>query len=358
VNRWISRIHDELCSEEGEVSAEGVASAESGNGEMVVLHLEFGRACLDATACPLQVGGSLPLEALAEQPIDLVADGQPVARGELVVMDGRLGVRIVELLLAVIACLWFAPAIAQADDGSQISSPTFESSEPAYFESPFGVVRGHRLRESNDAVSANSRDELGDVNSTRLARSRALAKDVSIETPLSPRSTNAIRESGISGSAPSKSDSRWLTSGWGLLIVFGLVGLGARWLKGRSSTALCGLPKEAFEILARKAIDSRTSVLVARCGSRLLLLSHSPQGLRTLAEIVDPVEVDCLAGLCRATHRDQTLVDTFRSLLRKPAPRSTSSSTTKSPLPDSFNERLFGTRTAPVPTLTDQERLP
>ena len=58
--------------------------------------------------------------------------------------------------------------------------------------------------------------------------------------------------------------------------------------------------------------------MLARNGPRLLLLSLSPHGLQTLAEITDPVEVDCLAGLCHATQREQSLVETFRSLLHKP----------------------------------------
>ena len=128
---------------------------------------------------------------------------------------------------------------------------------------------------------------------------------------------------------------------WPLLFVVGLIVVGARWLKTRSPAAARGLPSEVFEVLGRKAIDPRTSVMLARCGSRLLVLSQSPHGLQTLAEITDPVEIDCLAGLCRSTQRDQTLVETFRSMLHKPTgSKPKASPPTKVALPNELDDRL------------------
>ena len=142
----------------------------------------------------------------------------------------------------------------------------------------------------------------------------------------------------------------WSATVWPLLFVVGFIVVGARWLKSRSPNTARGLPSEAFDVLGRKALDTRNSVLLVRSGSRLLLLSLSPHGLQTLAEITDPVEVDCLAGLCHATHRDQSLVETFRSLLHKPTGSKSASPTPTNaspldPLDDRLATRLRSTRT-------------
>lgn len=60
------------------------------------------------------------------------------------------------------------------------------------------------------------------------------------------------------------------------------------------------LPNEAVELLGRRSVDPRHAVQLIRCGSRILVVGLSADGMRTLAEINDPVEVDALAGICKA----------------------------------------------------------
>ncbi|HEY0100556.1 MAG TPA: type III secretion system cytoplasmic ring protein SctQ [Pyrinomonadaceae bacterium] len=55
------------------------------------------RLSLDELA-RLRVGQLLPLGCQATDPVDLVADGRRVARGELVEIEGRLGVRVTQVL--------------------------------------------------------------------------------------------------------------------------------------------------------------------------------------------------------------------------------------------------------------------
>lgn len=55
------------------------------------------RLSLDELA-RLRVGQLLPLGCEATDPVDLLADGRRVARGELVEIEGRLGVRVTEVL--------------------------------------------------------------------------------------------------------------------------------------------------------------------------------------------------------------------------------------------------------------------
>lgn len=90
----------------------------------------------------------------------------------------------------------------------------------------------------------------------------------------------------------------WWTSLGGLMIVLAIiVGLAAL-LKKRMPGAQMGLPAEAVQPLGRKLLEHRHAIHLVRCGSRILVIGSSPQGLNTLAEITDPVEVDYLSGIC------------------------------------------------------------
>jgi flagellar motor switch protein FliN/FliY len=45
-------------------------------------------------------GSIIRLQALAGEPVDLVAAGKPVAKGEVVVIDENFGIRVTEILSA------------------------------------------------------------------------------------------------------------------------------------------------------------------------------------------------------------------------------------------------------------------
>lgn len=313
VNRWVAMIDAELRSE---------SDVGDTDQDLVAVTLEFGRATIDLVAQPLQVGDSLRLDQLADEPLDVVVEGRSVARGELVVVDGQLGVRIVEMLLLAVTWLVLgtSPSLAQERSGAFV----FDN-ETDRLETPFGSVRSSRTALEPENVS--------------VAPPKLTAKLPSLDaTPLPRRSDATTRDA---NRASGGSATGWSATLWPLLFVVGLIVVGTRWLKARSPAAARGLHAEVFEVLGRKAIDPRTSIVLARCGSRLLVLSQSPHGLQTLTEITDPVEIDCLAGLCRATQRDQTLVDTFRALLHKPKTTSLAiSSTTKTATPNDLDDRL------------------
>ncbi len=110
--------------------------------------------------------------------------------------------------------------------------------------------------------------------------------------------------------------SIWSTIG-GLAIVVTLILIVAKIWKKNGKTLTGGLPTEVFERLGRSHLDHRQSVHLVRLGSRILVIGSSADGLRTLAEISDPVEVDYLAGLCRHDSDQQTVVDTFRNLFQR-----------------------------------------
>ena len=63
------------------------------------VRIEFGRRWLPAEqAEQLDVGAVVALEAGADQHVDVYVDGTLVARGEPIVLDGKLAVRLREVL--------------------------------------------------------------------------------------------------------------------------------------------------------------------------------------------------------------------------------------------------------------------
>ncbi len=334
VNRWVAMIDAELQSEQ---DAPEVAE------DSVTVSFEFGRGTIDLAAQPLNTGDSIRLDQMADEPLDVVVDGRAIARGELVVVDGQLGVRIVELLVMLLALFVFGTSTGIAEERPRDRTKSILSDdEPEILETPFGTVRGSRAGR--------------DAERSPVAATKSNAEHSNSSAPQLPRrSDSATRDA---NRAHGNAATGWSATLWPLLFVVGLIVVGARWLKSRGPTATRGLPAEVFEVLGRNAIDPRTSVVLARCGSRLLVLSLSPHGLSTLTEITDPVEIDCLAGLCRATQRDQSLVETFRSMLHKPAgskpvTSQITMSTSANELDERLSARLMSPRSIGSPSITE-----
>jgi hypothetical protein len=53
-----------------------------------------------------------------------------------------------------------------------------------------------------------------------------------------------------------------------------------------------------------------------RCGPKILILGVGPDGIRTLSEITDPVEIDLMAGACRRKETSGTPGVSFGTKLR------------------------------------------
>ncbi len=322
VDRWVEMIHTELQDEDS-VTEPPSNARDNQRHQTLELTIEFGRTFTGDDTSALTSGALLGLDQLAVEPVDLVVAGRPVARGELIVVDGKLGVRIVEVLLLLIAALSFCSSAGIADEPSR--APTsllqIETNSSEIFDTPFESSRGTRARgesvETDAFVAETDKFTTSDTRSVPLTKSS------------SPRRTIAARTGDAATDARPPASAGWGTTVWSLILVGGLITVGARWLKSRGSASDRGLPSEVLEVLGRRVIDQRTSIVLARCGARLLVLSSSPSGLSTLTEIADPVEVDCLAGLCQTTQRNHGLVETFRDMLGRTIPATRSTPATK-----------------------------
>ena len=74
--------------------------------------------------------------------------------------------------------------------------------------------------------------------------------------------------------------------------------------------------KRRLEILGRRHVDPRQTILLVRIGAGILVVGSSASGLNPLGQIDDPVEVDLLAGLCRRGSQAGAWSTSFFRLLK------------------------------------------
>jgi flagellar biogenesis protein FliO len=144
-------------------------------------------------------------------------------------------------------------------------------------------------------------------------------EELEVSPSLTPR--NATQESRARNVTQSTAKPWANTSLWGTVVgLFAVLGAGlaARvWMTRHGPLALRGLPVEALELLGRRTIEPRVSIHLVRCGPKILVLGVSPDGVRTLTEITDPIEIDLLAGTCRRKVSDRHSSSPFSTRFRQ-----------------------------------------
>ena len=104
--------------------------------------------------------------------------------------------------------------------------------------------------------------------------------------------------------------------GSSLALVLGLF-LIVAWLMRRTTPGSCPvLPSEVVEVLGRAPLTGRQQVHLVRLGRKLVLVCVTPDGVEALSEVVDPVEVDRLAGMCRQSQPNSSTA-MFRHTLQQ-----------------------------------------
>lgn len=133
---------------------------------------------------------------------------------------------------------------------------------------------------------------------------------------LPPRKSPATSNSPSAGSGKiATGNSAWSTTLLSLTVVIALILSCAYAFRKQIPLASKILPTEVIEILGKRYIDPRNSIHLIRCGSRILIVAHSPQhGMQPLSEITDPVQVDELAGRCYQA-RSNSATQRFSQLL-------------------------------------------
>jgi flagellar biogenesis protein FliO len=114
---------------------------------------------------------------------------------------------------------------------------------------------------------------------------------------------------------PLSAFSPWSACG-ALAVVVGLILILARLFRRHAPIFSHSLPREALEILGRRHVDPRQTILLVRIGARILVVGSSASGLNPLGQIDDPVEVDLLAGLCRRESQPGVWGSSFFTLLK------------------------------------------
>jgi flagellar biogenesis protein FliO len=101
-----------------------------------------------------------------------------------------------------------------------------------------------------------------------------------------------------------------------LAVVICLILILARIFRRHAPLFSQALPPEALEILGRRFLDQRQSILLLRIGSRILVVGSSQAGLQGIGEVSDPMEVDLIAGMCRGSRNGSGLGTSFLGLLK------------------------------------------
>lgn len=155
------------------------------------------------------------------------------------------------------------------------------------------------------------------------------------QIPLNRRPASS-EDSATAGSAIKGPSLTSLLLALGFVVVV-ILGIG-RIATKRGPFAVPGVPKEAVEILGRRTVDPRHSILVVKVGTRVLLLSVSANGLQTLSDISDPIEVATLISYCRGAEQvasQTSIADTIKGWFGR------AREVDRRPFGERFGERLL-----------------
>ncbi|MBL4885067.1 MAG: FliO/MopB family protein [Planctomycetaceae bacterium] len=100
----------------------------------------------------------------------------------------------------------------------------------------------------------------------------------------------------------------------GIIVVILVV---SKLVKKHTPIGSMNLSSAVLEVLGRKMLDQKHAIHYVYCGNRILVLGSSLEGLRTLAEITDPVEIDRIRGECKPIPTETSIRSSFSFLLSK-----------------------------------------
>lgn len=144
------------------------------------------------------------------------------------------------------------------------------------------------------------------------------------EQPLPPNELLPLGagESALFGGAAEASDTSSLGDGW-LLSTLAALGVvlaivfGLRWVLKRGGVVSTATPQGGVvEVLSRTTVAPRSHVVLMRVGTRVLVVSDSPNGMRTLASVHEAEEVAELLGAIDSA-KPTSMSQSFGSVMKK-----------------------------------------
>lgn len=93
-----------MMADEGQMVAQSGGDIENGNLELILdvplgVSVELGRVKMPVRQLlSLTAGSVIELAKLAGEPLDVLINGRPVARGEAVMVNDKFGVRLTEIV--------------------------------------------------------------------------------------------------------------------------------------------------------------------------------------------------------------------------------------------------------------------
>ncbi len=241
----------------------------------------------------------------AQQPAERALPVEPTTGGA----SGTAAAAPAQLLRDRIASAWSGREPQQLVQPAVLETPERGTAgvEPASHAAPSSVAGPAEIRTQPVEGAGPAATSDGAASDARPQRDSGFP-------PLAPRA-------GPSAGGKPKTPS---TEGLGavitvissLAVVLGLFFVTAWVLRRGAGGTPAMLPSDVFETLGRAPLTARQHVQLLRCGTRLLLVSVTPDSAETLTEIDDPDEAARLAGLCRANQAGSASA-AFRQVLHQ-----------------------------------------
>ena len=217
----------------------------------------------------------------------------------------------------------YPPATARSGPkAAEIAAPRREGSLPERAPDPPGLHLGVQPAVfQQDSTAAAERTKAGEP--ARDAASPAAPPAAGPSSP--PARPGLTLPLGLGGhndkNALGKTSplAAMLPVGGSLALVLGLFLIVAWVMRKVGPRGARVLPQEVFEILGRAPLGARQQVQLLRCGNKLLLVSITPGGAETLTEVVDPLEIEHIIGICQQA-RPQGAATAFRQVFQELAP--------------------------------------
>ncbi len=190
---------------------------------------------------------------------------------------------------------------------------------------------------ADSRTDADSPATTADARMKNLAERLAHAADDNVQAPASGQTAETSTERSITpGQTPlvpgtpllrpgakgtpqplERPDTSWwmLKTFTALGIVIGLVLL-VRYVYARMGGKVAGYASPVVEVLSRTTVAPRSHVLLLRVGGRVLVVSDSSAGMRTLASLEDPQEVADVLGAVSAA-KPTSISKGFSQLLHR-----------------------------------------